>query len=238
MKARTMGRTVKIDEERVRGGAAALGNSNGRMRTVGLDGAANGEKEAEAGSDGSQFQPGLRGRKLLSGAAAIISDAPAGRLPIAPLTKAGFTRSRVGNPAPAPPSLAGATVRFVVRHRPVGKPTMTRRDQWLVGDLARPCVQAYRDWCDAIRAAADRVAWPPVLQGRLLVVSYLPILPSYAKGLRLELPGQPCHVKPDEDNILKGIKDALFEEDSFIYDSRSVKYWDDGQGVRAEVSLA
>jgi hypothetical protein len=135
------------------------------------------------------------------------------------------------------PVLDGASVRFVVRHRPVGKPTMTRRDQWLVGDLARPCVRAYRDWCDAIRAAADRVAWPPVLQGRLLVVSYLPIPPSYAKGLRLELPGQPCHVKPDEDNILKGIKDALFEEDSFIYDSRSVKYWDDGQGVRAEVSL-
>lgn len=150
-------------------------------------------------------------------------------------------RSQAGaRPAPAPPlpSLDGAVVRFTVWHAPSGKPTMTRRDQWKVGEQARPCVQAYRNWADAIRAAADGVIWPPVLQGRILVVSYLPIPPSYAKALSLELRGQPCHVKPDEDNIVKGIKDALFEQDSFIYDSRSVKYWDDGRSARAEVSLA
>lgn len=143
----------------------------------------------------------------------------------------------VDDPAPAP-TLDGATVRFTVPGVPIGKPRMTRSDKWKVGPKARPKVQRYRNWADAIRAAAGGVRWPRVLQGRLLAVIYLPIPPSYTEKQRANLPGTPHWGKPDGDNIRKGIQDALFEEDSFLWDGRDVKLWDDGLGPRVEVSLA
>lgn len=75
-------------------------------------------------------------------------------------------RERAGsNPAPAPLSFR-PSVRFVVPGTPIGKPRMTQRDKWRVGPKARPCVQRYRDWADAIRQAADQVSWPQALGRR------------------------------------------------------------------------
>jgi len=44
--------------------------------------------------------------------------------------------------------------------------------------------------------------------------------------------GKPHQVRPDRDNIDKGIMDALFEEDSRVAFGQQSKRWDDGHGPR------
>lgn len=49
--------------------------------------------------------------------------------------------------------------------------------------------------------------------------------------------GAPHRNKPDGDNILKSICDALFKRDEVIVDKRVRKFWDDGLGPRIEVHV-
>lgn len=64
--------------------------------------------------------------------------------------------------------------------------------------------------------------------------AYFPIPKSKAKK---GLAGTPHTVKPDRDNVDKGILDALFENDSGVAMGELVKLWDDGLGPRVEVTL-
>lgn len=143
----------------------------------------------------------------------------------------------VSTPASAVTASRRWKVTFTVMGTPKGKPRMTRSDTW-TSRTPRPCVQAWWDWADKIRKAAEKVDWPEQLQGRLLIHAYLPFSSAFGVIARRELAGTPHRVDPDEDNISKGIKDALFEEDNFIWNSHCIKLWDDGKGPRVEIALA
>lgn len=99
---------------------------------------------------------------------------------------------------------------------PVGKPRMTRRDKW----KQRPPVMCYRIFCDEARLHGIRVP-----ESGAHITFVLPMPPSWSKKKRAAMDGQPHQQKPDLDNLKKSLLDALFEDDSHIWDTRTSKVW-------------
>lgn len=99
---------------------------------------------------------------------------------------------------------------------PVAKPRMTRSDKW----KKRPCVLAYRAFKDECR-----------LKGVMLnnsavhITFYLPMPKSWSKKKKELHNGRKHQQRPDLDNIAKALADALFIEDSHIWDERITKRW-------------
>lgn len=99
---------------------------------------------------------------------------------------------------------------------PVGKPRMTRRDKW----KQRPPVMRYRIFCDEARLHGIRVP-----ESGAHITFVLPMPPSWSKKKREAMDDQPHQQKPDLDNLKKSLLDALFEDDSHIWDARTSKIW-------------
>jgi len=100
---------------------------------------------------------------------------------------------------------------------------MTKRDKW----KRRPCVLRYRDWADAARMEAFKQPFHKhrlTRATRITVEAYFHSLKNVGPHLR----------KPDGDNILKSVCDALFENDEMIYDKRVMKWWTTGES-RVEI---
>ncbi|EMY7639933.1 RusA family crossover junction endodeoxyribonuclease [Citrobacter freundii] len=99
---------------------------------------------------------------------------------------------------------------------PVGKPRMTSADKW----KKRPEVLRYRAFCDEV-----------LLQGVELpesgshVTFILPMPASWSKKKRAEFNGKPHQAKPDFDNMMKALMDAIYENDAHILDVRVSKLW-------------
>lgn len=122
-------------------------------------------------------------------------------------------------------------MRFTIYGTPIAKPRQTRRDKW----MKRPCVVRYRLWADEARKAAPKdLPSEPISVG---VRAYLPVPSSATKRRRAELRGQNHRQKPDADNILKSVCDALFKRDEVICEKHVQKFWDDGGGARVEVEV-
>lgn len=107
---------------------------------------------------------------------------------------------------------------------------MTQRDKW----AKRPCVLRYREWADKARESAPKDL--PQSPNKVSMVAYLPFPKSYKEKKRKELQGKPHRLKPDADNILKGI-DSLWTDDSAIWSKHIEKFWDDGLGPRIEIEV-
>jgi Holliday junction resolvase RusA-like endonuclease len=99
---------------------------------------------------------------------------------------------------------------------PVGKPRMTRSDKW----KQRPPVIRYRMFCDEARLHEIRVP-----ESGAHITFVLPMPQSWSKKKRVAMDGQPHQQKPDLDNLTKSLLDALFEDDSHIWDTRTSKLW-------------
>lgn len=94
---------------------------------------------------------------------------------------------------------------------PIPKPRMTRADKW----KKRPCVQKYWDFKDEVRRL--NIDLP---ESGAHVIFYLPIPKNGIKRL-----GKPHQQKPDCDNLLKALMDAIYDDDAHIYDIRVSKFW-------------
>jgi Holliday junction resolvase RusA-like endonuclease len=111
---------------------------------------------------------------------------------------------------------------------PIGKPRMTRADKW----KQRPEVMRYRVFCDEARLR--NVHLP---ESGAHVTFVMPMPPSWSKKKREAFNGQPHKSKPDCDNMLKALMDALFDDDSSIWDCRITKLWGEkGQIIIREAS--
>lgn len=99
---------------------------------------------------------------------------------------------------------------------PVAKPRMTRRDKW----KERPSVVRYRAYKDELRAR--RISLP---YAGWHVTFILPMPRSWPEKKKSEMDGQPHRQKPDVDNLMKGLMDAVFHEDCAVWDARVSKYW-------------
>ncbi|WES88797.1 RusA family crossover junction endodeoxyribonuclease [Dickeya fangzhongdai] len=99
---------------------------------------------------------------------------------------------------------------------PTGKPRMTQRDKW----QKRPPVLRYRAFCDEVRL--NKITLPG---GGWHVTFVIPMPASWSKKKRAEFNGKPHQAKPDCDNLLKALMDAIFDDDAHIWDVRVSKVW-------------
>ena len=100
---------------------------------------------------------------------------------------------------------------------PVAKPRQTRSDKW----KKRPAVMRYRAFADEVRAAGVEIG------ETLSVVFHMPMPKSWSKKDRTEMLGKPHQQKPDIDNLVKALLDAVLGDDSHVYEIRAVKFWDE-----------
>ena len=103
---------------------------------------------------------------------------------------------------------------------PVAKPRMTQGDKW----KKRPRVQRY--WA----YKAELCLWMQVNDVTLPnhgwhITFYLPMPASWPDKKRHAHEGYPHMAKPDKDNLEKGFLDALFADDSCVWDGRVTKLW-------------
>jgi len=100
---------------------------------------------------------------------------------------------------------------------PVPKPRMTQRDKW----HKRGCVVRYWDFKDEVRRLNVKLpahgAW---------VTFYLPMPKSWSNKKRDEMYLTPHRQKPDLDNLIKALGDAVYDDDSVIWDIRASKWWE------------
>lgn len=126
------------------------------------------------------------------------------------------------------------TVALLVTPEP--KPRMSQRDKWL--SPPRPCVAAYRLYCDRLRGLAEREGFRLPDAG-LSLVFYLPMPPSWPKKKRATMDGAPHQQKPDLDNLLKAFSDALRPDDSGIWRLDSLeKRWSETGRIHVSVRAA
>lgn len=104
---------------------------------------------------------------------------------------------------------------------PVAKPRMTRQDKW----AQRPCVLRYRQFCDEVRLHGID------LGETVSVVFWLPMPPSWSKKRKQEMDGKPHQQKPDVDNMCKSLLDAVFHDDSHVWQIRAEKRWSYEGGI-------
>jgi Holliday junction resolvase RusA-like endonuclease len=115
-------------------------------------------------------------------------------------------------------------VRRIVDVAPVPKPRMTRADKW----KKRDCVLRYRAFKDKLRLR--RVTMPE----RCWVRFVLPMPEGWSEKKRFAYDNQPHRQRPDLDNLLKGLMDAVLKEDSGVHDVQANKVW--GKEGRIEIS--
>lgn len=110
---------------------------------------------------------------------------------------------------------------------PVAKPRMTRQDKW---KKRKPVLMywAYKQECQL-----KGVKLP---DNDYHVTFILPMPKSWTLKKRAEMNGKPHKQKPDKDNLEKGLLDAIFKEDSHVWDGRVTKLWgEQGQIIIEEI---
>lgn len=99
---------------------------------------------------------------------------------------------------------------------PVAKPRMTRADKW----RKRPATSKYWKFVDQCKA--ERVELPCF---GAHVTFILPMPASWSRKKKATHNGKPHMSKPDLDNCLKALGDAVYKDDSGIYDIHVTKLW-------------
>ena len=94
---------------------------------------------------------------------------------------------------------------------------MTRRD--MRGDK-RPRVARYHAFKDEVRLRRVSLEY----HGQH-VIFHMPMPKSWSKSKKMLMDGAPHQIRPDKDNLEKALLDAVFEEDSLVWDSRVTKVW-------------
>ncbi len=100
--------------------------------------------------------------------------------------------------------------------KPTPKPRMTQRDKWNPSKSALKYF-AFKDEC-----RLKKVILP---EAGAHVIFIVPFPKSYSLKKKQNLDGMPHIQKPDVDNLLKSIMDAVYDDDSVVYDIRVSKYW-------------
>jgi|ETNvirenome_6_85_1030632.scaffolds.fasta_scaffold25507_5 Holliday junction resolvase RusA-like endonuclease len=101
----------------------------------------------------------------------------------------------------------------------MAKPRMTRADSW----KKRPIVLKYWEYKDNIRLWARENNFN--LGNEICVIFYIPMPKSWSIKKKAEMLYTPHQQRPDVDNLLKGLMDALLDEDSHIHTAYAKKIW-------------
>lgn len=100
--------------------------------------------------------------------------------------------------------------------KPCPKPRQTRADKW----KHRPCVMRYRDFADNCRARGMKIP-----ESGAHIIFVIPMPRSWSEKKKKEMDWKPHQQKPDIDNLIKAVLDAVHRDDSHIFDIRASKHW-------------
>jgi len=103
----------------------------------------------------------------------------------------------------------------------MAKPRMTKADTW----KKRPIVLRYWEYKDNIRSWAWKNKF--TLGNDIYCVFHIPMPKSWSKKKKIQMNYADHQQRPDIDNLLKGLMDALLEEDSHIHTVYARKIWSD-----------
>lgn len=98
---------------------------------------------------------------------------------------------------------------------PVAKPRMTRSDKW----KKRSCVLKYRLFCDELRSKLKE------LPDSFKIKFVMPMPKSWSEKKRRCMVGLPHASKPDLDNMIKSVCDAMLDDDSCVWGIHAIKIW-------------
>ena len=104
--------------------------------------------------------------------------------------------------------------KMIYRIIPVSKPRQTRSDKW----KQRPCVMRYRAFADACREAGMKIP-----EYGASITFYIPMPKSWSKKKKIDMNGAPHQSRPDLDNLLKSILDAVYADDSVVWQIKELK---------------
>ncbi|HBL5507391.1 TPA: RusA family crossover junction endodeoxyribonuclease [Enterobacter hormaechei] len=99
---------------------------------------------------------------------------------------------------------------------PIGKPRMTQRDRW----HKRPATAAYWAFKAEVRMLGINLS-----ESGYHITFIIPMPKSWSQKKRAQLNGQAHQQKPDKDNLEKALLDAIFDDDSRVWDGRVTKLW-------------
>jgi len=89
----------------------------------------------------------------------------------------------------------------------------------------------YRAFADEVRAAGITIP-----ESCFHIIFILPMPDSWSKKKKEAMNGKPHQRKPDKDNLEKSLLDAVFKEDSRIWDGRVSKIWgEEGRIIITEI---
>lgn len=100
---------------------------------------------------------------------------------------------------------------------PVSKPRMTRSDVW----KKRKVVVKYREYKDELKLQGVGYELPE----EFTVTFGMELPDQYSRKKKELLLGQPHKQRPDIDNLLKGLMDALLTEDCRVWKVTAKKIW-------------
>lgn len=113
---------------------------------------------------------------------------------------------------------------------PMGAVRMTKRDRIFTNPnhadpkkRQRKVVMQYFAYKSALFVLAKQMKFE--LNEVLDALYLIPMPDSWSEKKKQRMNGLPCKVKPDTDNITKGIKDALKKNDSDIWWEKAEKRW-------------
>lgn len=112
---------------------------------------------------------------------------------------------------------------IVVAVDPMGAPRQTRADVW----KKRPVILRYRAYRDFLRLHIKEVPQTVSLKFTLSMPD------SWTHKKRGLMVGMPHQQKPDIDNLIKGVLDALLVDDAHIHTVLASKVW----GTRGLISM-
>ena len=121
---------------------------------------------------------------------------------------------------------------MILEVAPFAKPRMTQRDRW----AKRQIVRDYFAFRDTVKQEIERLL---ALQNNddkkksweeLDIGLFIAMPKSWSKKKRSEMAGTPHKQRPDLDNYIKGLLDALLEEDCKVWRVSARKIWVDTEG--------
>ena len=115
---------------------------------------------------------------------------------------------------------------MILNIAPCSKPRMTQRDKW----KKRQCVVNYFAFRDRIRQELTTIYSDQLLGHGLDVIFKVEMPKSWSKKKEAKMAGEPMQSKPDIDNYIKGLLDAMYKEDKLVWSISAMKIWTAEEG--------
>lgn len=110
---------------------------------------------------------------------------------------------------------------IIILTNPMGAVRQTKRDKW----KKRPVVERYHQFRDDLRYACKSNNFE--LGDTFEIIFYIPMPKSWSKKKMIKMYDTPHNQKPDIDNLVKAVMDALMTDDKQVWKIKAEKRWSD-----------